>query len=287
MSFEPIRQRADRLRATPLKDVLITAGAQPDPLDKDKWHTARGVLSVTGAKFINWNQGFGGGGAIDLAMHLKAMGFIDAIDWLDRRFPAPHPEPASPTTSTSRRALALPVPVAHSLSAVKHYLIAQRHLPRSLLRPLIDSGQLYADHRANAVFLLCDQYNSPVGAELRGTGPRPWRGMAPGSRKDAGYFAIGTPHAHCVVLCESAIDAISCLVLHPGQRCISTSGARAHPRWLPGLIGRGLSVYCGFDADSTGEAMAQAMRARHRAVQRLRPPHHDWNDTLRATSCSP
>lgn len=285
MSFAQIRQRANRLRAIPLKHVLLAAGAQPDPLEKAKWHTARGVLSVTGAKFINWNQGFGGGGAIDLTMHLKGVGFIDAIDWLDRRFSAPPPAPL--TSSPSRRTLALPMPVAHRLSAVKHYLIAQRHLPRGLLRPLIDSGHLYADHRANAVFLLCDQYNSPVGAELRGTGPRPWRGMATGSRKDAGYFAIGTPHAHRVVLCESAIDAISCLVLRRGLRCISTSGARPHPRWLPGLIARGLSVYCGFDADSTGETMAQAMRARHPTVQRLQPPHHDWNDTLRATSCSP
>lgn len=285
MSFEPIRQRADRLRATPLKGVLLAAGAQPDPLDKAKWHTARGVLSVTGVKFINWNQGFGGGGAIDLAMHLKRVGFIDAIDWLDRRFSAPHPAP--PTTSPSRRPLALPVPVANRLSAVEHYLIAQRHLPCSHLRPLIDSGQLYADDRANAVFLLCDERNSPVGAELRGTGPRPWRGMAPGSRKDTGYFAIGTPCPHGLILCESAIDAISCLVLHPGRRCISTSGARAHPRWLPDLIACGLPVYCGFDADPTGETMARAMRARHPAVQRLRPPHHDWNDTLCATSCSP
>jgi len=38
---------------------------------------------------------------------------------------------------------------------------------------------------------------------------------------------------------------------------------------------------------AAGEAMAQAMRARDPAVQCLRPPQHDSNDTLRETSHSP
>ena len=57
----------------------------------------------------------------------------------------------------------------------------------------------------------------PVGAELRDTGPRLRRGMAPGTRKDAGYFWIGTRGSWEIVLCESAIDAISCVQMHPQQ----------------------------------------------------------------------
>jgi hypothetical protein len=46
--------------------------------------------------------------------------------------------------------------------------------------------------RGNAVFLLvAGKAQRSVGAELRGTGPRAWRGMAPGTRKDLGYFWIG------------------------------------------------------------------------------------------------
>jgi hypothetical protein len=30
--------------------------------------------------------------------------------------------------------------------------------------------------------------------------------------------------------------------------------------------------------------MARAMIALHPTVQRLRPPHHDWNDVLKAQS---
>jgi len=140
---------------------------------------------------------------------------------------------------------------------------------------------LYADSRANAVFLLvAGKAQRPVGAELRGTGPRAWRGMAPGTRKDLGYFWIGPHGAREVVLCESAIDAMSCCQMEPRRVCISTSGVRADPPWLDGLFARGYEVYCGFDADGPGDAAATRLIALHPAVRRLRPPAHDWNDAL-------
>ena len=85
-----------------------------------------------------------------------------------------------------------------------------------------------------------------------------------------------------MVLCESAIDAISCLALHTECRCLSTAGARPDPRWLRTLLDQGSRIYCGFDADPTGDSMAHAMIALHPAVQRLRPSQHDWNDLLRS-----
>ena len=78
MNREPIRIRAERLRALPLTAVLRAWGAQPDPHDRHKWHTPHGVLSVTGPKFMNWSRGVGGGGAIDLVLHLNGGGFRDA-----------------------------------------------------------------------------------------------------------------------------------------------------------------------------------------------------------------
>ncbi|MEI6971676.1 MAG: mobilization protein, partial [bacterium] len=82
MSFQKRCEQANHLRGIPLEAVLRAACAEPDRLDKAKWHTAQGVLSVQGMKFMNWNQGHGGGGAIDLAMHLNATDFRTAIAWL-------------------------------------------------------------------------------------------------------------------------------------------------------------------------------------------------------------
>jgi hypothetical protein len=217
-------------------------------------------------------------------MHLQGLGFGQALEWLERHCAS---VVVQPVNAPPRPPLRLPPSVLEHLAQVRRYLTWQRRLPTTLLDPLIEAGSLYADARANAVFLLRDSHGQPVGAELRGTGPVSWRSMAPGSRKDLGCFAIpacrqagpDAPLKACV-LCESAVDALSCHTLHPSARCLSTTGARPDPAWLSALIAQGLPLFCGFDADDTGEAMAQAMIARHPSIRRLRPTRKDWNDVL-------
>jgi DNA primase len=98
--------------------------------------------------------------------------------------------------------------------------------------------------------------------------------------KDLGYFWIGVHGSREIVLCESAIDAISCFQMDPQRICISTSGVRDDPPWLRGLLARSYELYCGFDADGPGDAAAARMIALHPVVCRLRPTAHDWNDAL-------
>ena len=276
-----LRQRAAGLRAIPLQHILTLSGARPDPRDPCKWHTARGVLSVRGAKFFNWHMGYGGGGAIDLVIHLHQLTFPGALRWLEQHGSPPG---ATPLPSGPPAPLRLPPPAPQQFHAVRRYLIAQRALPLTLVEALAHAGDLYADARANAVFLLRDALGQPVGAELRGTGPVPWRGMAPGSRKDLGFFSVPAIPRPNVILCESAIDALSCHLLHPDHRCVSTAGARPNPAWVPDLLQQGCRLWCGFDLDATGQAMARAMIAFHPSIQILPPPLHDWNDVLRARS---
>ena len=285
MTYWQRRQQAQRLRGIALESVLPLCGARRDSQDPRKWHTPEGVLSVTGAKFMNWNCGRGGGGAIDLAMQLHHLDFKAAVDWLVEHFPGVVPEPV--VTPTPRLSPQLPSPDPSKLQRVRQYLVHQRALAPALLEPLIQSGTLYADARANAVFLLLGKENSPVGAELRGTTARLWRGLAPGSQKDLGCFAVPIPPssnlqnaASPIILCESAIDALSSFALHPHCRCLSTAGARPSPLWLQPLLNQTAPIYCGFDADPTGDLMAASMIALHPAVKRLRPPAHDWNDVL-------
>ena len=64
MTPDEIGDRLHQLRAIPLESVLAATGGKRDPMDKAKWHTAKGAISITGMKFMNWNQGRGGGGAI-------------------------------------------------------------------------------------------------------------------------------------------------------------------------------------------------------------------------------
>jgi hypothetical protein len=263
-----------------LEAVLPLCGAAPDRHDRHKWHTPAGILSVHGPKFMNWSRGRGGGGAIDLVIHLKNVRFLDALQWLAGHFAA---DPA-PTFALApvRAALRLPAADGSQIDRVRGYLANHRRIAPAIIETLIASGNLYADARANAVFVLRSEGGAQVGAELRGTAGGSWRGMAPGSRKDLGCFAVGAPAAATVMLCESAIDAISAFQLGRAGRVISTSGARSNPAWLPALLVGDRHILCGFDADPTGERMAGGMIARNPSIARLQPPLHDWNDVLRA-----
>jgi hypothetical protein len=174
---------------------------------------------------------------------------------------------------------------------VRHYLTQQRGLSATILDSLIHADKLYADPRGNAVFVMvAGKPNRPIGAELRGTGNRVWRGLAPGTCKNAGYFWIGNTGFKQIVLCESAIDAISCFQLQtqfPAAQlrgpciCISTAGVRSSAPWLAPLLERGYEIHCGFDDDKAGNDATRQMIKRHPSIQRLLPYAHDWNDALR------
>jgi len=328
---DDFRRLADAVRAIPLEVVLTSWGAVRDRQDKSRWQSPRGPLSVTGTKFFSWHDSQGGGGAIDLVMYLGDWEAGQAIDWLARHLGHPHAaanptlatrtdaEPASrpdgpsrsaasshgssppghehggpPTPRGPRRELQLPAASLTQLPRVRRYLLQQRCLSATILASLIDEGKLYADPRGNAVFVMMAGIpNRPIGAELRGTGHRLWRGLAPGTCKNAGFFWIGDPGSPQIVLCESAIDAISCFQLHTqGQEarlpraclCISTAGVRPDAPWLDPLLARGYAIYCGFDADEPGETASGQLITRHPSIQRLRPSEHDWNDVLTAPS---
>jgi hypothetical protein len=239
----------------------------------------------------------GGGGAIDLVKHLGQMNCGAAVRWLEQHVASaagavPHTRtlrksPPQATLEMGTDSLLSLVPCRlpprddRRWGQVYRYLVERRHLSGSLLEPLWQSGQLYADLRTNTVFVLtAGKGHRPVGAELRGTGPRIGRGMARGTRKDWGYFWVGLKKSRKIVLCESAIDAISCFQIHGDGIYISTSGVRTKSPWLPGLIARGYDIWCGFDADEAGDAAAVGMMRIHPTIQRLRPPAHDWNDSL-------
>jgi len=289
------RQRADAVRSVPLESVLTEWGANRDRRDRSRWLTERGLVSITGSKFFNWQRNQGGGGAIDLVMHLSGMEAGDAVDWLERyhgnhdcsdRTAAVHD--AKNDSRVTRRCLRLPTEDLSGRDRVRGYLTRQRGLAANIVEQLMEARKVYADRRGNAVFLmLAGKPNRPVGAELRGTGKQVWRGLAPGTSRDAGYFWIGQQGSRRIVLCESAIDAISCFQLQTARHkwqciCVSTAGVRPNAPWLTPLISHGYEIYCGFDEDEPGNAAARQMNRRYPSVERLRPPAHDWNDALLA-----
>ena len=173
--------------------VLTYWGAERDRRDRSQWRTQRGPLSVTGTQFFNWHLEEGGGGAIDLVMHLSGWDAHTAVQWLQQHLGS-GPAAVSSTTSASSNAclqgssagagaacsgpaekahgqLRLPAANLANLQRVRRYLTEQRGLAADILEPLITTGKVYADQRGNAVFLMvAGKPNRAIGAELRGTG---------------------------------------------------------------------------------------------------------------------
>ena len=142
-AFKEIKNKADKVRNIELCALLRHLGCTRDLKDKNKWHTSQGVLSVNGHKFINWTMGTGGGGAIDLAMHLQRLNFRNAVLWLYDNFSSSLISGSSPCKSFSvKQILKLPEKDDKKLSRVKQYLVIKRCL----------SENPYQLHLSNALF---------------------------------------------------------------------------------------------------------------------------------------
>ncbi len=85
--YVSIKQTAARVRDISLIDVTDMTGNVRDKYEKSKRHTAKGPVSVTGQKFMNWKLHEGGFGAIDLIIHLEKLDFKSAVIRLADRFP--------------------------------------------------------------------------------------------------------------------------------------------------------------------------------------------------------
>jgi len=291
--YDEIKNRANIARTIELEELLKRIGCDRYRFDKTKWHTPQGAISIKGDKFFNWNAGFGGGGAISLLMHLTQYDFKSSVDWLFRHFSlsdvsinrnvAPNKINHHNHNGKSKT-LRLPPRDDNKLLQIRRYLMHQRCLPKTVVDYLIDRHVLYADDKANAVFLLLGKGKRVVGAEIRGTNDhfRKWYAVAAGTNKRNGCFYIKDKGAKKVVLCESAIDAISYFVLYRKCLALSTSGVNPNPCWITHFINQGLEIFCAFDSDETGERTANRMCELYPMVKRLRPKKHDWNDVLKS-----
>jgi hypothetical protein len=243
MSWLRHKERAERLRAVPLESVLRFWGAQPDRYDRFKWHTPQGTLSITGTKFLNWTQGVGGGGAIDLVMHLNQADFKEALQWLGSVCPV---QPVVLCTAL-QAGFQLP-PVRSPLISARQRLLGCGTCHPRRPHPGAHPAQAPLRHHTNALVLL-ERAMSPWAPNYLNILARP--AMAP---KDLGFFSAPANHdgptaSPEAIIHESTIDAPFASSFIPAtavfHRC-------ARPTSLAGHSGRAAYfIYCGFDADPT------------------------------------
>ena len=187
---------------------------------------------------------------------------------------------------------------ARMLDAPRHpYLENERGVPAELLASERFLGRIKSDARGNAVFPHFDA-DGLSGFELKN---RNFTGFASGGTK-ALWMSSTRNDDDCMVLCESAIDALSHAALFPDDHTRYASiGGKPNPvqpeliRAAAARMPVGSEITAAMDADADGRKLAQVVE---RAVEmsgrgdlhfHVHEPSgfKDWNDQLVARPKSP
>lgn len=265
------------LRNLPLIPILQTFGLERDIADKSQFKSPRHRISIQSNSFRWYDHSArkGGGGSIDLVMHLQGCNFNDACTWLNGGSTWLQAEAAKTKPIEPFKQSFVPPPNPIHLDAVRRYLTQERKLKPELIDWCIAKGLLFADDFANCVFLY-----GKNGAELRGTQKVKFN-RCYGSL-DQAFFIPGQQAAGKVVFCESAIDALSYRQLFPHVPVFSTAGCQRYSlikQVLQYSIQHGLTPVCGFDNDEEARKSYELLRAENHKIQILRevPELKDWN----------
>jgi 5S rRNA maturation endonuclease (ribonuclease M5) len=283
------------VRDLPLKEVAYELGLEPDRQDKHKWQNEQHIINITGSKFYDWKQMKGGGGAIDLVMHINECDYKQSVAWLGDRFG----EGATIEAVTYKTREIIrnepvqefipPVTEQSKWLCVKQYLTRTRLLPSGLVDKLYEQGLVYADKNQNAVFIRRSLDEDKItGASLRGTAGQDnqFKGLAKGSKRKEGWFYLtqgeqsGDP-VRRVVLVESPIDAMSLAVLERTDSVktlyLSTDGAGGI---LMEYLKSVKDVVIAFDRDRSGQSMAERIKTQLPNAVSKTPKAIDWNQDL-------
>ncbi len=305
------KQQADQLRDLPLEDVAWHLGLDKADKGENRWKGLGQVININGSKWYDFTAEKGGGGAIDLVMHVAGCNFRSSLAWLCDRFGeegmlrasrAKVEEQATTIVATEPAPqIVLPVEDGSKWLDVKNYLTQKRGLPEFFVDGLHSQGWLYANEQQNAVFTMREiptgatlgDYKTTTGAFLRGTRgeDNAFMGYASGTKRTEGwfYFHLGgkaTDEVEKVIICKSPIDAISCGALSlaansgmPQTRMmfLAVDSLKSLPldflKDIPAI-----TVAC--DNDEAGRSTAQAIKELLPQTIVKQPKISDWNTEL-------
>lgn len=242
--------------------------------------------------YFSVRDGRDSGTIIDFLQHrgTPSLGRVREVlrDWLHTPRPvAPDAADTPPTVLRDTGAVGLAYAAASSPTS-SHYLNRRGITPETLSSPLF-AGTWKEDARGNVLFPHHDD-RGLTGFEIKNAG---FTGFSPGGRK-ALWQSAGQDAASLVILCESAIDALSYQQLHRSRhaRYISVSGtlSRGQMKLLDRVfehLGPEGRIVAAVDADRGGDTLALALAAMAQAhcpdfVRHSPDPAagKDWNDVL-------
>lgn len=300
-----LRILASQVRDIPLCEILEQHGftLRKEGLSfraKDDAHN----IVVTGFRWYDNKAQVGGGGAIDLQMHLTGTDFPTACKALAERVPsalvsAPNRSslggsirPEVKRASFGELAAKYAVRDDSNWTVARSYLTETRQIPVNLVDDLYRSGVIYANnHRPNPSLVFCHRDINGVvrGATLRDTRHDSKFRPTLGNKLNA-WFSIGDlKTAQTVAAVESPIDALSYFSLRKGNTAgfavVSCSGATIPTELLLQVYGRDQLLIVALDNDRAGgrgweKAWEETADLPGIKISPDCPRNKDWNEDL-------
>ena len=301
-----ISELADQVRSIPLRDVLERYGFETKPEGttlraKSEHHN----IVVTGSRWFDNKARVGGGGAIDLVIHIAKVNFSLACRSLADHFrpfaasqktlsfPKSSQQPPHPEKKSFEELAAIyAVRDESKWPIARAYLVERRKIAADLVDELHQAGTLFANNHCpnpSLVFLHRDLQGVVLGATLRDTKHQSAFRPCLGNKLTA-WFAVGDiTTAPSIAAVESPIDALSYYCLHahrPGElSVVSCAGAIVPHELMAQAYERKQSFVVALDSDRAGE---QGWRKARDAsaewigfpISSHSPEHKDWNEDL-------
>lgn len=178
-----------------------------------------------------------------------------------------------------KKGFTIPEATSGMYKNVWSFLVYKRGLPKIIIEKLFSDRKLYQAKEYNNCVFIADNY-----AEVVGTTDIKFKHIVPGSACD-GYWCTGDEHAETVYICESAIDAISLMVLMkkylPETKAAYTSMGGLKDKAVATLKEKYKNVILAVDNDER----AKEYLKKYPDELKIIPPEiegiKDWNDLLR------
>jgi len=215
------KELIQQARSSDLAGFLMSVGVPLVRVGGGRFrHVEHGSLVFTGNAYF-WNSRGESGNAVDYLVRHLNFAFKDAVFAL-AGFRGAEGETCGERGNFALSALS----VVEDGAKVRAYLSQTRHISHSIIDYLIENKLLYQEIQTNnAIFVMYDERDDYVGAEMRGVLPdKPFKGVKGGSKYGYGFnVRFGENDFDYALFFESAVDLISFMdyKLHYEQKSLN------------------------------------------------------------------
>lgn len=184
------------------------------------------------------------------------------------------------------RNFSAPEPCSGRYKNVWAYLVYKRKIPKEIVESLFENGALYQAKEYNNCVFLSDRCKY---AEISGTTDIKFKKIHNDSDPD-GFWSVGNKNAHTVYVCESAIDAISLMLLQQKYNLEEDACYASMGGLKDSAVEHLKQLYKKVIIAVDNDVASDEFRDKHTDLFNISPPcvtgtngkcTKDWNDVLR------